>query len=329
MPNLWRSRLAAAGRPGVTDAFVADLRGICGAEHVRTDEPMARHTTYRIGGPADLFVVASDVDALQRLLPRLSESGLPVEIVGGGSNLLVLDGGIRGIVLQLGPRLAELVVIGEDGIDIATVGAALSFGYFIKEAKQRGWAGVAPLAGTPGTVGGALRMNAGARKVWIGDFVEHVEVVTREGRLRRISREDLHYGYRSSRIPAGAVIVSGTLRMRRGDGAEERRLIEESLQRRRDTQPLNMASCGSVFRNPEGASAGSLIEQVGLKGVRLRQAQISDKHANFIVNLGGATARDVLALIRLAKETVLRETGIRLEEEVRVIGRSDDKEEDR
>jgi UDP-N-acetylmuramate dehydrogenase len=323
MPNLWRSRQRAADRPGVTDAFVAELQKICGSANVRVDEPMSRHTTYRVGGPADVLVVAPDLAALQVLLPRLAAAGLPVEILGGGSNVLVLDGGVRGVVLQLGAQFAELIV--RDGVDgdIVVVGASLSLGYLIKEAKLRGWTGVAPLAGTPGTVGGALRMNAGARRVWIGDFVQSVEVVTREGRLRRLRREDLQYGYRSSRIPAGAVIVSGTLQMQRGDADAERRAIDEYLKHRRDTQPLSQASCGSVFRNPEGASAGALIEKAGLKGVRLRQAQISDKHANFIVNLGGATARDVLALVRLAKDTVQRETGIRLEEELRVIGEHD------
>lgn len=328
MPNLWRSQLKAADRPTVTDAFVAELQQICGPENVRVAEPMSRHTTYRIGGPADVMVVAPDVATLQVLLPRIAAAGLSVEVLGGGSNVLVLDGGIRGVVLQLGARFAELIVReGKDG-DIAVVGASLSLGYLIKEAKQRGWAGIAPLAGTPGTVGGALRMNAGARHVWIGDFVESVEVVTREGRLRQLSRDDLQYGYRSSRIPVGAVIVSGTLHMQRGDAPAERQAIDEYLKHRRDTQPLNQASCGSVFRNPEGASAGALIEKAGLKGVRLRQAQISDKHANFIVNLGGATARDVLALVRLAKDTVQRETGIRLEEELRIVGEHDGSEDE-
>lgn len=326
MPNLWRSRLKAADRPGVTDAFVAELQQMCGPANVRVAEPMSRHTTLRIGGGADVLVVVPDLATLQMLQPKIAAAGLPVEVLGGGSNLLVLDGGVRGVVLQLGTQFAELIVREDEDGDVASVGASLSLGYLIKEAKQRGWAGVAPLAGTPGTVGGALRMNAGARQVWIGDFVESVDVVTREGRLRCLSRADLQYGYRTSRLPAGAVIVSGTLRLQRGDAAAERQAIEGYLKHRRDTQPLSQASCGSVFRNPEGAAAGALIEQAGLKGVRLRQAQISDKHTNFIVNLGGATARDVLALIRLAKETVQRETGIRLEEEMRVIGEHDDDE---
>lgn len=320
MPKHWRSQLAAERRPRVTEALAADLRALLGADAVRVDEPLSGHTTWRIGGPADLLLVVPDVEKLQALLPKLHETGLPVEILGAGSNVLVQDGGLRGVAIQLGQGFTGLEVQPDGDFDVATIGAAVSLGYFIKEAKLRGWTGVAPIAGTPGTVGGGLRMNAGDRLVWLGHHVVSVDVVTRDGRLKTLPVSELGYAYRTSRIPAGSVIVAGRFRLRRGDVETERAAIDAHLRRRRETQPLNMPSCGSVFRNPEGASAGALIEQVGLKGVRLRQAQISDKHANFIVNLGGATARDVLALVRLAKETVQRETGHRLEEEMRVIG---------
>lgn len=320
MPKHWRKLLAEAERPRVTPELLDELRALLDEARVRPDEPMSAHTSYRIGGPAELFLEVESAAELERVLPLLAEAGLPVFVVGGGSNVLVRDGGIRGVVLRLGRGFDWLEITEEGETDRVEVGAARSLGQVVKQARLRGWEAFTPIGGTPGSMGGALRMNAGGRDVWVGHFVESVEIMQRDGRRRRLSLEEIGYGYRSSRIPPSSVILSGVLRLRRGAPEAARTAIDRHIAYRRETQPLHLPCGGSVFRNPEGHSAGALIEGVGLKGVRLRGAQISPLHANFIVNLGDAQARDVLALIRLAKERVYQESGVRLEEELRVVG---------
>ena len=327
MPRNWRKQLELQ-RQRPTPEVVAALTKLVGDEGVSENESLARHTTYRIGGPADLFVVVEDTETLAKVLPLLDEHELPLTILGGGSNVLVQDGGIRGVVLKLGRGFAHLDVNEEDDRDVVSIGAATTIGYLIKEGRNRGWKRLAPVAGTPGTIGGALRMNAGDRHTWLGDFVEEVHLLNRDGSSQSIAKEKAGYGYRTSRFPARSVIVGGTLAFQRGDRDKVREEIDAHISRRKETQPLNQPSGGSVFRNPEGAHAGELIERVGLKGVRLHDVQFSEKHANFIVNLGEGRARDVLALIRTAKQKVYDETGIRLEEELRIIGEAQEDEED-
>ncbi|RMF14123.1 MAG: UDP-N-acetylmuramate dehydrogenase [Candidatus Dadabacteria bacterium] len=315
----WR-KLLIEERRHVDPAVVDVLREIVGPEHLREHEPLSGLTTWRTGGPADVVVRVPDLDALSKVQQVIASNRIPSVVLGRGSNVLVQDGGFRGVVITLGPKFSGIDVEPLGDSDRIHVGAATPLGQLIKAARQHGWRSLAPLGGTPGTVGGALRMNAGDRHTWIGQFVESVDIVKRDGKLTTVPVERIGYGYRHSQFPPGSVIVSGILQVERDDPSLARQAIDEHIARRKATQPLNLPSCGSVFRNPENGSAGELIERAGLKGVRLHAAQISEQHANFIVNLGGATARDILALIRLARQKVYEETGIRLEEEVRIIG---------
>lgn len=319
MQRNWRKQLAAE-RSRVSDELVAALSEIVGPENLRRNEPLSRHTTYRIGGPADIWLLVPDREALARVQATVSKAGVPLLVMGGGANILVQDGGVRGVVIKLGRGFDYIHVTADGDDDVVEVGAATMLGYLIKVAKERGWQGVAPIAGTPGSVGGGLKMNAGDREVWLSRFVESVDVVLRDGSEKTIPVERIGYDYRSSKLPPGAVVVGGRLRFRRDDVEKVRAEIEAHISKRKETQPLNMPNGGSVFRNPAGNFAGELIERVGLKGVRLHQVQFSPKHANFIVNLGGGRARDVLALIRMAKDRVYKETGVRLEEELVVVG---------
>lgn len=315
----WRRQLLAERRQ-VSREFLELLQREFGGENVLTDESLAAYTTYRIGGPADVLLTVHTHAALGKLQQLLAEREMPVTILGGGSNILVQDGGVRGIVLKLGSEFDYIEVESDETHDTVKIGAATTLAKLVKTAKERGWKNVSPIAGTPGSIGGGLKMNAGDRSVWLGDFVVSVKVVNKDGSEQTLAREKIDYDYRQSKFPVGSVIVGGTLKFERGDPAVVRSEIEAHIQKRKEAQPLNQPNGGSVFRNPEGAFAGELIERAGLKGVRLHKAQISDKHANFIVNLGNATARDVLALIRLAKQKVLEETGIKLEEELRIVG---------
>ena len=319
MSRSWRKQLALE-RTRVTPELTSAIREVIGDENVLVDEPMSRHTTYRIGGPADLMLKLGTPDHLAHVQPLLREAQVPLFVLGAGSNILVRDGGIRGVVLKLGTGFDFLELTHDGDNDQVSIGAATSIGKLIKAAKINGWSALAPVAGTPGTIGGALRMNAGDRRVWISQWVTGVDLVLADGSSKKVNKAALKYGYRSSKIPTGSVVTAGHFLFERGDADEARLAIENHIGHRKETQPLNLPSGGSVFRNPDHFAAGELIERAGLKGVRLQDAQISDLHANFIVNLGQASASDVIALMRMAKQKVAEETGVKLEEELRIVG---------
>ncbi|MCI8468687.1 MAG: UDP-N-acetylmuramate dehydrogenase [Eggerthellaceae bacterium] len=281
-------------------------------------EPMARHTTYRIGGPARFFVRVGSVGALARLVEVCEEQGVPWVVVGRGSNLLVADEGFPGVVVSLGRDFRTLKVDEEAGRLYAGGGVMLSA--VVQEAFQRSLAGFEFAVGTPGTVGGAIAMNAGARDEWIGERVVSVTTLAPGRGLERIPGDAVTWGYRSSSLPSDAVVVECELAAEKGDPFYIRGKMEANLSRRKRTQPLTEASCGSVFRNPEGASAAALIEGLGLKGANVGGARVSDAHANFIVNEGGATAADVRALIGRIQTEVRQAHGITLTPEVRFLG---------
>jgi UDP-N-acetylmuramate dehydrogenase len=245
--------------------------------------------------------------------------GLPTFFLGGGSNLLISDLGIRGVVLQLVGEMEQLTV-SEDGKEII-VGAAVSFPKLTKTALDLGWQGALGWHGTPGLVGGALKMNAGSRLGEIGAVVETVHGVSLEAE-HTFSRAQAGFSYRNSRFPAGTVLTFARLRCESADrslGVELNKRSKELVVRRKQTQPKHR-SAGSMFKNPPADFAGRLIEAAGLKGTRIGDAQISEVHANFIVNLGCATAQDVFELSRLARETVHQQSGVLLEYEVKLIG---------
>lgn len=297
---------------GATDRLKAALHG-----EIRTDEPMSRHTTYRIGGPADLFVVVDTVSDLGRAADILAEEEVPYAVVGKGSNLLVADSGYRGAILVLGREFKRHEVEGEH----LKAGGGVILATLVQEAFRKGLAGMAFAVGIPGTFGGALAMNAGARGEWIGSLVESVTLFVPGKGLERVRAAEVSWGYRSSGLARRGIVVEGVLRASIGDPEAIRREMERNFRERKVSQPLSQPSAGSVFKNPDGDSAGRLIEAAGLKGLRIGGARISRQHANFIVNEGTASAADVVGLIRKAQMTVRDQHGVELRPEIRFLGR--------
>lgn len=279
---------------------------------VRTNEPMSRHTSFRIGGPADLFIEAKSRDAAVSAITQLRANEVPTVVVGNGSNLLVSDAGVRGAVV----KLANTACTRRGNTILADAGAQLS--QVSSFAMREGLAGLAFAYGIPGTVGGACRMNAGAYGGEMAQVVAETIYLTPDQQLDVVLGEAHEFGYRTSvfaRRP-GAVILAVRMQMTPGDPAELRAEMESNAARRREKQPLEYPSAGSVFKRPPGQFAGRLIEQCGLKGARVGDAQVSEKHAGFIVNLGKATCDDVLRLIEKIQETVREQTGVSLECEI-------------
>ena len=286
-------------------------------EHLR-DAPLAARTAVRVGGPADLLVRPADPDALAALLRAVKELGVPLHVLGGGANTLVADAGFRGCVLRLPTELG-----GEsaDGERLVLPAGAPTTRLWTR-AHQAGLAGMEFIAGIPGTLGGCTAMNAGTKLGEMKDVVERVELATADG-AGFVGAAALAFRYRHARLPAGAVVTRVAFRLRRADAAglaESERLMREDQEKRRRTQPYDRPTFGSTFTNPPGDVAGRLIEAAGLKGHRIGNAVWSPVHANFVSNLGGATAADVLGLMRLARETVKARFGIDLETEVRLVG---------
>lgn len=284
------------------------------------DVPLASLGYWRVGGPADLFVVVEDSSQLAALLGAVVDES--VTVLGNGSNLLVSDRGIRGLTLRLAGRFKDSATGEDPRGPWVDAGAGLMNTVLLARLAKRGWGGLGALAGVPGTVGGAIRMNAGTHLGEIGERVVHVDVVLADGERRRLGPSDLDFAYRWAQLPAGAIITSARLRAEDEAAAvaAERAAVRAHLTRRRATQPLDKPSCGSVFRNPPGDAAGRLIEAAGLKGRRRGGAMISDLHANFIVNTGGATAEDLRWLVHHARDAVAARSGICLQPEVHAVG---------
>ena len=285
---------------------------------VRCEEPMALHTTFRIGGPARRMVLPATAEEAVLLLRLSEERGWPVLLLGGGSNLLVADEGVDCLVISTA-SLQQIAVNETSGI--VTAGAGVRLARLAVAAADVGLGGIVFAHGIPGTVGGAVFMNAGAYGGEMAQVVESVTAWLPKKGLCTLRREELGFGYRRSRFSGGeGVILSAVFRLERGCTSESlRRAMEELIQRRRASQPLELPSAGSTFKRPEGYYAGTLIDQCGLKGLTVGGAAVSEKHAGFIVNRGGATCADVSALIAEIQRRVLEETGVRLETEVRVI----------
>jgi UDP-N-acetylmuramate dehydrogenase len=294
---------------------VSAVRNDATAVEVSRNEPLRKHTSWRVGGPADLFYTPSTLEALRRILAELP-AATPVHWLGLGSNLLVRDGGIRGAVIATTSLPREL-----ERLDSRLVRASAGLACMLLAKRCVRWqlGPAAFFAGIPGTVGGALAMNAGAFGGETWTQVESVTTIDRNGEIRERSRAEFEIGYRSVRGPAGEWFLGATLHFEH-DAVTSMDAIKALLAKRNATQPLGTPSCGSVFRNPPGDFAGRLIEQAGLKGHRHGGAMVSDKHANFILNVGDATAADVEALIGEVRAAVERASGVRLELEVRVIG---------
>ena len=295
---------------GPAERLRALLRG-----PVETDAPLARLTSFNIGGPAALLASPLDLADLRLALIFAREEGLPVHVLGGGSNTLVRDGGVRGLVI----RPSAFQELRRDGSTLRA-GAGVRIGRLLAFCVTQGLSGLEVLSGVPGTVGGALWGNAGAWGGAIGDAVRDVEMVTGAGDFRVLARETIPFRYRASGLPRGAVVTAGSFALTPGEPTEIRHRISGYLVQRNAKQPVRFRSAGSIFKNPPGDHAGRLVDAAGLKGRRIGNAMISKQHGNFIVNLGGATAADALALIRLAQERVRQASGVTLELEIQVIG---------
>ncbi|MDO5107306.1 MAG: UDP-N-acetylmuramate dehydrogenase [Coriobacteriaceae bacterium] len=292
------------------------LRDVVGAENVREGEPLSAHTTFKIGGPAVLYAMPGDPDQVRDSMALCSSTGTPYFVLGAGSNLLVSDDGFAGVIISLAERLTGISV---DGCELTC-----QAGVLLKDASEtacaHGLSGLEFACGIPGTVGGACFMNAGAYGGCIADVLKEVTVLT-DGRLATLPVGELDLGYRHSRIADdGMVVVSATFTLTPGDPAEIRATMDDLTEQRTSKQPLELPSAGSTFKRPEGYFAGKLISDAGLKGFQLGGAAVSSKHAGFVVNVDGAMAADVCALIEHVQDEVEARFGVRLEPEVRMLG---------
>ncbi|MBE0447701.1 MAG: UDP-N-acetylmuramate dehydrogenase [Actinobacteria bacterium] len=285
-------------------------------ENAVKDKILAKETTMRVGGPAAIFAIANSFEHLRIVLHTARDWDLPLFIIGKGSNLLVSDSGFSGIVLRLGgdfmlKRIKSTKV---------QAGAGISLSSLVQDTSKHSLCGLSFAIGIPGSLGGALVMNAGAYGECIGDLVKNVIVCTRDCEFKVLERDQLNFEYRNGNFDKDDIIVEATLVLSINDTYIIKRQMEEYFAKRRDSQPLQFPNAGSVFKNPQGIPAGKLIEDAGCKGMRIGGAEVSAKHANFIVNHGDATAADVYALLRSVQQRVLDHHGIVLEPEIKFLG---------
>jgi UDP-N-acetylmuramate dehydrogenase len=306
-------RILSRKKP-LTAALLDELKAI--SPSVKTGEPLARHTTMAIGGPADYYVEIFSREALEQLVRWAGRRRLPLWPIGQGSNLLVGDRGIRGVVLRLRGEFETIRFV--DGEEVV-IGAGAMLPALARACAERGLTGAEPFAGIPGTLGGGLMTNAGTPEGDLGSLVEEVEVLDEGGRPKRLARGDLAFSYRRSNL-TDHLVLSARLKLRRGNKSDIISRTDHQLRRRAERQPLGTFNCGSVFKNPPGDHAARLIEAAGLKGFRVGGAQVSPKHANFIENVGRASAADVHAIIDRVRTAVRDKFGVALELEVWPVG---------
>ena len=290
---------------------------LLGNDRVLVDEPMKRHTTFRIGGPADFFLLPSTVDEVRGILEICREEELPYFILGNGSNLLVSDKGYRGVIIQLYRNFSNISVEGNE--ICASSGALLS--QIAAAARNASLTGFEFAGGIPGTLGGAVFMNAGAYGGELKDVLKEAVVMTEQGEILTLPVEKLDMGYRTSRIKkAGYLVLEARLVLEQGDMDKIRDITKDLTEKRVSKQPLKYPSAGSTFKRPEGYFAGKLIMDAGLRGYQVGDAQVSEKHCGFVINKGNATAADVLTLIENVREKVQEQFGVTLEPEVKFLG---------
>lgn len=290
------------------------------------NEPLKQHTSFRVGGPAKVYVIPEDIEELQKLIRFLHEEKLPYDIIGNGTNLLVSDAGVDHVVVEIGRALEGIELLPEaNASDEKTYYIRVLAGTLLSKAAQfaatQELSGMEALRGIPGTLGGAVTMNAGAYGTEMKDVLYSVDVLTPEGELRTLTPAELALGYRHSVIPErGYVVVAATLALRKGDPAEIKARMADFQNRRKEKQPLDKASAGSTFKRPEGYFAGKLIEDTGLRGFRHGGAQVSEKHCGFVINDGTARAADIYWLIGEVRKRVLLEQHVELTPEVKLWG---------
>lgn len=285
-----------------------------------TDQPMREYTSFKIGGPADVVVFPEDTEDLIGMIKYLGEEHIPYFILGNGTNLLVRDGGIRDIVINLshGFRQIELIKGNRSSMILAEASALLV--NLIRFSTDHNLSGLEFAAGIPGTIGGGLVMNAGGSLGELKDVTNSITTVSCNGEIAVKKRGDLRFSYRNLQLPQGSIILSATFALKIGTQSRIKEKIQEILTKKKETQPLDLPNAGSIFKNPEGISAGRLIDNAGLKGTQIGEARVSELHGNFILNLGNATANDILSLKGVIEEKVYQKTGVMLEPEIRIIG---------
>ncbi|OIP91446.1 MAG: UDP-N-acetylenolpyruvoylglucosamine reductase [Syntrophobacterales bacterium CG_4_8_14_3_um_filter_58_8] len=301
------------------ETFRGELRQLLSGE-ILFDEPAERHTAIGVGGGIDALLFPEDEGELTNVIGYLRRRRFPFLPVGNWTNLIVRDGGFRGALVSLA-RLRDLCLRDEGkGNVLLVAGAGCPLAELVNLAMREALTGMEFCAGIPGSVGGAIRMNAGAYGGEIKDIVESVHLLDASGAIRAAQRDELPFAYRTLDLPAETIIIRAAIRLRRGETEKIAGRVREIMRMRKEKHPLEFPSAGSVFKNPRDCPAGRLIEEAGLKGVRIGDAQVSEKHANFIVNRGHATAADILRLVALIQQRVLEKKGRTLETEVQIIG---------
>ncbi|RHC09745.1 UDP-N-acetylmuramate dehydrogenase [Dorea formicigenerans] len=297
--------------------FYDKLNNVIAKDSILIDEPMSRHTTFRVGGPADFFVTPKAKEEVRDVIRICKEAGMPYYIIGNGSNLLVSDAGYRGVIVQIYKEMNEVKVEGD--LVKAQAGALLSG--IAAKALGAELSGFEFASGIPGTIGGACVMNAGAYGGEMKDVLESVTVLTDEGKIIELGRNELELGYRTSVIAKkGYIVLGAVLKLERGDGEKIKTYMDELKEKRVTKQPLEYPSAGSTFKRPEGYFAGKLIEDAGLRGFQVGGAQVSEKHCGFVINRNHATAADIMELMRQVQIRVKENSGVDLEPEVKRLG---------
>ena len=297
--------------------FYDKLNNVIAKDSILIDEPMSRHTTFRVGGPADFFVTPKAKEEVRDVIRICKEAGMPYYIIGNGSNLLVSDAGYRGVIVQIYKEMNEVKVEGD--LVKAQAGALLSG--IAAKALGAELSGFEFASGIPGTIGGACVMNAGAYGGEMKDVLESVTVLTGEGKIIELGRNELELGYRTSVIAKkGYIVLGAVLKLERGDGEKIKTYMDELKEKRVTKQPLEYPSAGSSFKRPEGYFAGKLIEDAGLRGFQVGGAQVSEKHCGFVINRDHATAADIMELMRQVQIRVKENSGVDLEPEVKRLG---------
>jgi len=285
-------------------------------EEVLWNESLSHHTSWKVGGPCDLMIFPRNLEELREIVGKASQEGDSLFVMGRGTNLLVLDGGIRGAVINLSRGLKEIVFEG----DRVRAGAGANFPFLAAQAAKRGLSGLEFMGGIPGTVGGGVKGNAGAFGNSIDQILKRLKMLDWQGQDCVTERKDLEFSYRKSNLPCEGVIVEAEFGLREEEPEAIRKKMEDFRKGRSRRQPLQSLTAGSVLKNPPGAHAGQIIESLGLKGKIVGRAKISDLHSNFIENLGGAKAADLVGLIEVIREKAEKELGLNLELEVQVVG---------
>lgn len=297
-------------------ALLEKLSG-CTTKDIKVNEPMSKHTTFRIGGPADYLATPANAKELVDLINVAKENNLPITLIGNGSNLLVRDNGIRGLVIKIANQMAAENING----NVLTFDAGISLALASHKAAKLGLTGMEFASGIPGTIGGAAYMNAGAYDGEMKNIIKSVRILKEDGSIQELSNEDMQFGYRKSVIQGtNNIIISVSVELTPGNQDSIYAKMADFTERRTTKQPLDKPSAGSTFKRPPGYFAGTLIDQAGLKGYTVGGAQVSEKHAGFVVNIGNATCADVLQLIKDVQAKIKEINGVDLETEVLVLG---------